>query len=83
MIIERRLFQSPETITSNTWISTNATSSHATMKWIVRADCRPPKKSTQPGNTVSIHGDIAMPIRITSGSSTKITVRYASFCSTL
>ena len=30
-----------------------------------------------------IHGDIASPIRTSSGTSPKITTRYASFCSTL
>src|SRR6185436_8646140 len=81
--IERRWFHSPDTITSNTWIATKATRSHAATKWIVRAACRPPKRSTQPGNTEFIHGLIATPIRMMSGSRMKITMRYVSFCSTL
>jgi hypothetical protein len=83
VIIERTWFQSPETITSKMWTSANATRSHAATKWMVLADWRPPKKSTQPGMIESSHGDIAKPISTTRGSSTKITERYASFCSTL
>ena len=45
------------------------------MKWIVRAACRPPKMSTQPVKSELSHGDIASPIRMTSGSSTKMTTR--------
>ena len=45
------------------------------MKWIERADCRPPTMSTQPASTASSHGDIARPISTMSGSRMKMTTR--------
>ena len=53
------------------------------MKWIERADCRPPTKSTQPASIASSHGDIAKPHQHDERQQPKITIRYASFCSTL
>ena len=43
------------------------------MKWIERADWRPPNRSSSQGQAAFIPGDMVRPVRITSGSRTKIT----------
>jgi hypothetical protein len=48
VIIERRLFHEARDDHLEDVDRDEATSSHATMKWIVRADWRPPTRSTQP-----------------------------------
>jgi hypothetical protein len=53
----------------------NSTIRPAAMKWIVRADWRPPNRSTSQGTIASIPGDIARPVRIISGNSTPMTPR--------
>lgn len=45
----------------------------ARMKWIERADWRPPNRSSSHGAAAFIPGDIVSPVAIISGSSTKIT----------
>ena len=40
------------------------------MKWIERADCRPPNRSTSQGQAASIAGDMVSPVSTISGSST-------------
>ena len=45
------------------------------MKWIVRADWRPPKRSSSQGAIASKPGDMVRPVATISGSSTKITPR--------
>ncbi len=47
----------------------------ATMKCQVRADCRPPSRSTMPASSASICGDIASPVSSAAGASTKMTAR--------
>jgi hypothetical protein len=44
--IERRLFQTPERTTIAMWITVNPRKEKAKMKWIVRADCRPPSRGS-------------------------------------
>ena len=44
-----------------------------TRKWIERADWRPPNRSSSHGQAAFMPGDMVRPVRITSGSSTKIT----------
>ena len=39
------------------------------MKWIERADCRPPKTSSSQGQVASMPGDMVRPVRIISGIS--------------
>ena len=73
--IERNWFHTPLISTSNTCTSTNNSSPVAAKKCRVRADCRPPSRSTQPVTTASSRGDIARPATITNGSRPKITVR--------
>src|SRR5260370_41690522 len=57
------LFQTPETNTINTCTITKTTSMDAAMKWIVRADWRPPKIVRNSGDAASRRGDIARPGR--------------------
>ncbi len=43
------------------------------MKWIDRADCRPPNRSSSQGQAAFSAGDMVRPVRIISGISPKIT----------
>ena len=43
------------------------------MKWIVRADCRPPNRSNRNGASEVTAGDMVSPLSTIAGSSTKIT----------
>jgi len=54
------------------------TSTLATMKCTVRADCCPFRMVTIVGNTEVIAGDIAKPVQIMIGDRTKTTVKYVS-----
>jgi hypothetical protein len=47
VIIERMLFQVPDNTTIATCTMTKMTNADAVMKWMVRADWRPPKISTR------------------------------------
>ena len=43
------------------------------MKWIERADCRPPNRSTSHGQVASIPGDMVSPVSTITGISTRST----------
>ena len=45
------------------------------MKWIERADCRPPKRSMSQGQAAVMAGDMVSPVRIITGISTPMTPR--------
>src|SRR4029078_12116966 len=66
VIIDRISFQTPAMNTSATWTTTNSNRPKAARKGSVRADCRPPRSSTQPVKTASRRGDIASPAMTTS-----------------
>jgi hypothetical protein len=53
----------------------NITIMNAQMKWIERADCRPPNKSSNQGTAAFIQGDIVNPDRINEGTTTPVIMR--------
>ena len=55
----------------------------AQMKWMDRADCRPPNTSTSQGNAAFMPGDIVRPVRIRSGIRPNRTRLYVIFCNGL
>jgi len=75
VIIERTLFQVPDSTTMTMCTTKKSTMRLATMKWIERADWRPPKSSTSQGKIASRLGDMVMPVSTISGSSTSTTPR--------
>src|SRR5262249_30539067 len=56
VIIERISLMGPEMITSITWMRMKSTIRLMPMKWIVRADWRPPKRSGSQGSAESMPG---------------------------
>src|SRR5262249_19590163 len=75
VIMERNSLNTPESSTSTTWMKMKSTIRVAAIKWIVRADCRPPKISRSQGAAESTPGDIVRPVKSMSGSRTKTTIR--------
>ena len=57
------------------WTMMKATSPMAQMKWIERADCRPPNRSSSHGQAALSPGDMVIPVRITPGMNRKITAQ--------
>ena len=53
--------------------SYNPEPGQAAMKWIERADCRPPNRSSSHGAPAFSPGDMVSPVAIISGSRMKIT----------
>src|SRR6185503_2114281 len=75
VIIAMTRAPNPANQTIATWTSRNATSDTVTRKCSVRADCRPPSVVTVDGTADTKAGDIARPVQMTRGNSTKITRR--------
>src|SRR6185503_8514544 len=73
VIIAMTRVPNPANQTIATWTTRNATSATVTRKCSVRADCRPPSSVTVDGSAETNAGDIARPVQMTSGKSTKIT----------
>src|SRR5206468_2940293 len=63
----------PASSTIIKWTKMKPSSSAAQMKWIERADCRPPNTTSSHGQAASIAGDIVSPVSTISGRSTKMT----------
>src|SRR3546814_10842827 len=78
--IDRTSFTGPAGSTFAIGTMNKATSSHATMKWIERADCRPPNRSSSHGAVALKPGDMVSPVATISGNRMKITPIYDSFC---
>src|SRR5206468_2834613 len=75
VIIERMLFQVPDATTITRWTMTKATIRLAQIKWIERADWRPPNRLSSQGAAASKPGDMVSPVPTISGSSNRITAR--------
>ena len=73
VIMERRLFQVPDSITIAICTRKNPKKEKAQMKWMARADCRPPNIQGRMGKAASMVGDMARPVSTISGPRTKIT----------
>src|SRR6185369_1191631 len=63
VIIDRSSLNGPARTTIRIWTRKKATSSHATMKWIDRADCLPPNRSISHGQAAFMAGDMVRPVR--------------------
>src|ERR1044071_54385 len=57
VIIERRLFQVPDSTTMAIWMKKNSRNEKAQRKWMVRALCRPPNSHGKIGKAASMVGD--------------------------
>ena len=57
------------------WTTTKPNSDQHKMKWIDRADARPPKISSSQGQEAFIVGDMARPVRIISGMNIRMTTK--------
>jgi hypothetical protein len=75
VIIPRSWFSGPVTSTMNRCTGMKPMKAKQKTKCQLRADCRPPTRSTIQPSTESMCGDIASPISTTPGASTKITAR--------
>ena len=68
----------PDSSTSSTWTTKNPNTAQATMKWIDRALCRPPKRSISQGKAASNPGlkDLQFPdISVTHNGHVYVTFR--------
>src|SRR5262249_14849815 len=71
--IERTSLNGPARITNVRCTTTNSAISVAAMKWIERAEGRPPNRSSSQGRPALRPGDKVSPVRISKGSSTNST----------
>src|SRR5437763_15907767 len=62
VIIEPISLIGPASSTIVRWTRMKASSSAAQMKWIERADCRPPKTVNSQGQAASMAGDMVSPV---------------------
>jgi hypothetical protein len=63
----------PVSKTIATCTTKNKTSATNAKKWIVRADCEPPNKSSKAGYAAVMAGDMVSPLRTMSGNVTTTT----------
>src|SRR5205085_9839339 len=72
-IIPRISFSGPARTTMIRWTRMKRPIRKAQMKWIERADCRPPNRSSSQPQAASMPGDMVRPVRMIKGIRTKIT----------